>query len=72
MSKTTAAADEAGAAATPAAEVAQDPRHESIAAGVRAWLDDHIRNGPIARDVALWNHLMEALAHLPALIAKEL
>jgi len=56
---------------TPASESA--PTLETrIEAAIRAWRDDLIAGGPIARAVECWNHLEQSLQPLIAAILKEL
>jgi len=43
-----------------------------IEAAIRAWRDDLIAGGPIARAVECWNHLEQSLQPLIAAILKEL
>ena len=47
-------------------------RAERIAAILRAWRDDRIANGPVARDVAAWNQLDAALDDLASALLKEI
>lgn len=41
----------------------QNPDFDSAIAG---WVNDHIRNSPVAWNTLGWNHLMAALKHLPS------
>jgi len=43
-----------------------------IEAAIRAWRDELIAGGPIARVTECWNHLEQCLQHLTAAIMKEL
>lgn len=63
------------AIAAPAPEptpAAQPDLEQRIAAAIRAWRDDLIAGGPIARATECWNHLEAALAHLAKSILKEI
>jgi len=56
---------------TPASESA--PTLEArIETAIRAWRDDLIAGGPIARVTECWNHLEQSLQPLIAAIMKEL
>lgn len=56
------------------ADLAQSPdgAQPRIKAAIRAWRDEHIANGPIARETACWNQLEAALEALAASISKEI
>lgn len=43
-----------------------------VLAAIRAWRDQHIAGGPIARTTACWNQLEAALQALAASICKEI
>ena len=62
-------ADDTPAAPAPASEPALETR---IEAAIRAWRDQVIAGGPIARATECWNHLEQSLQHLTAAIIKEL
>ena len=66
-------ADDTPAAPAPvsAPESAQS-LEARIDSAIRAWRDDLIAGGPIARVTECWNHLEQCLAHLTAAIIKEL
>ena len=64
-------ADDTPAAPAPAPTPA--PSLEArIEAAIRAWRDQVIAGGPIARATECWNHLEQSLQHLTAAIIKEL
>jgi hypothetical protein len=58
--------------ASPPIETASVDRAARIAATIRAWRDQMIAGGPIARDTACWNHLDAALDSLAAILLKEI
>jgi len=64
-------ADDTPAAPAPASAPA--PSLESrIESAIRAWRDEVIAGGPIARVTECWNHLEQSLQPLTAAIMKEL
>ena len=63
-------ADDTPAAPTPAS--APTSLEARIEAAIRAWRDEVIAGGPIARATECWNHLEQSLQHLTAAIIKEL
>jgi hypothetical protein len=64
-------ADDTPAAPAPASPPA--PSLESrIETAIRAWRDEVIAGGPIARVTECWNHLEQSLQSLTAAIIKEL
>jgi len=68
-------ADDTPAASAPAPTPASQPApalEARIEAAIRAWRDELIAGGPIARVTECWNHLEQCLAHLTASIMKEL
>jgi hypothetical protein len=64
-------ADDTPAAPAPTSTPA--PTLEArIESAIRAWRDELIAGGPIARITECWNHLEQSLQHLAAAIMKEL
>jgi hypothetical protein len=64
-------ADDTPAAPAPVSDPA--PTLETrIESAIRAWRDEVIAGGPIARVTECWNHLEQSLQHLTAAIMKEL
>ncbi len=59
-------------AGAKARDAGADHRADGVATVIRNWRDAHIANGPIARDVASWNHLNAALDHLATSLLKEI
>lgn len=58
--------------AAPAVTVSEDTsKTVAINRGVRAWVDKHVRNSPVARSTEAWNHLQKILPELAPLIEKE-
>ena len=62
-------ADDTPAAPAPTPAPSLESR---IEAAIRAWRDELIAGGPIARAVECWNHLEQSLQPLIAAIMKEL
>jgi hypothetical protein len=62
----------AAAAASDAPEAPIQGAETRIRTAVRAWRDEHIAGGPIARTTACWNQLEAALDALTASISKEI
>ena len=66
-------ADDTPLAPAPAPTSTPELTLESrIDSAIRAWRDELIAGGPIARVTECWNHLEQCLAHLTASIMKEL
>jgi len=57
---------------TPAASDPAPSLEARIETAIRAWRDEVIAGGPIARVTECWNHLEQSLQHLTAAIIKEL
>jgi hypothetical protein len=64
------AAQQGEGAANPPSGSGSNVNDSDWQAAVTAWVDDYVRNSPIAGNTEAWNHLNAALPHLKEYLSK--